>query len=232
MRKISCLPVIVLLLTFLNSAISAKILFEDDFEGNDFDDKWVVVVGNWEVKKVDGNTVAAHDVLGPGSETILIRDMIFDDFIAEVRMRHVSDNAGAQIYWATNEGPENASGEGYLFGENASGDTIRWYRVTGGSPELQDEIPNIDIAPDTWTWFKVRVEGSHAEMWYKREGKDNDYILAFDVDDLDEYDKGAIATWVGNEVLIDDVLVTDLQGAAVEPIDGLVSTWGRIKSGH
>ena len=169
MKKISCLWIIVLLLACFGGTISAKILFSDDFEGGDFEKKWVIVVGNWEVKKVDGNNVAWHD--GPGSETILIKDMVFDDFIVEMRIRHVSDSAGAQIYWRTNEGPGNASGDGYIFGENASGNTIRWYRVSGGNPVLQEEIPNIDISPDTWTWFKVKMEGAHAEMWYKREGQ-------------------------------------------------------------
>ena len=227
MREMVCLSAVVLLLTF-NGTVNAKILFQDDFEGDDFDDKWIIVVGNWEVREVDGNSVAWHD--GPGSETILIRDMIFDNFIAEMRVLHVSDSAGAQIYWATDEGPGNSSGNGYLFGEDASGNTIRWYRVNGGNPVLQDQIPNIDITPDTWTWFKVRAEGSRAEMWYRREGKDDEYTLAFDVNELDEYEDGAIATWMGGEVLVDDVLVTDLKGVAVEPGDGLVSAWGSIKS--
>lgn len=228
MRRMLCFLIAVLLVGFLNFSIGAKILFQDDFEGDDFDDKWHIVAGTWEVREVDGNNAAWHS--GPGSETILIKDMIFDDFIAEMRILHISDDAGAQIYWATNEGPGNAAGEGYIFGEDAAGDTIRWYRVAGGSPTLADEIPGIEIAPDTWTWFKIRVEDSSAKMWYKREGKDKDYILAFEVDDLDEYDKGAIATWVGQEVLVDDFLITDLKGAAVEPDNGLTSTWGEVKS--
>ena len=226
-RSILVILSVVFLLVFLSGTVTAKILFQDDFEGKDCEDNWVIVIGDWQFKDVDGNGVAWHD--GAGSETILIKDMIFDDFIAELRILHISDSAGAQIYWNTNEGAGNAAGEGYLFGEDASGDTIRWYRVSGGSPTLQDQFA-VDISPDTWTWFKVRMEGTRAQMWYKREGKDEDYILAFDVDDLDEYEDGAIGTWFGGEALVDDFLVTDLKGAAVEACDKLISAWGKIKS--
>ena len=226
-RTMLCLWVAVLLVACFGGEVGAAILFQDDFEGNDFEDKWVVVVGQWEVREVDGNQVAWH--AGPGSETILIKDMIFGDFIAEMRMLHVTDDAGMQIYWATNEGPDNAAGDGYIFGEDAAGDKVRWYKVAGGSPTLEEEIVDIEIAPDTWTWFKLKVESTHAQMWYKREGKDADYILAFETNDLTEHHEGAIGTWVGQESLIDDVLVTDLQTTSVEPGDGLATTWAGIK---
>ena len=29
---------------------------------------------------------------------------------------------------------------------------------------MQEELNDIDITPDIWTWFKVRMDGAHAEM--------------------------------------------------------------------
>ncbi|MBD3183086.1 hypothetical protein GF312_12400 [Candidatus Poribacteria bacterium] len=223
------LPVLLgFFLIFVCDTAKADLLFEDDFEDGSFGNKWDIVIGNWEVVKVDGNHAARH-IGDSGSETIVIRDMIFDDFIAEMRILHVSDSSGAQMYWRTNEGPGNAAGNGYIFGENALDNIIRWYRVADGSPTIQDKITDIDITPDTWTWFKVRIEGSHAQMWYKREDKDEDYILAFEVDDLNEYQEGTIGTWVGGEVLIDDVRVADLKGFVVEPYSHVEGAWGNIK---
>lgn len=226
----SCLCVAVLLSAYCSGTINGKTLFEDDFEGDDFAAKWDIVAGNWEVREIDGNHAVWHD--GGGSETIVIKDMVFDDFIVEMRILHVSDSAGAHIYFRTNEGPDNDSGDGYLHGEDAGINVIRWFRVTAGSPAVQEELNDIDITPDTWTWFKVRMENNRAEMWYRREGKDDDYILAYEANDLDEYDEGGIGTWVGGEVLFDDVLVTDLEGAPVEPGGKLANIWGKIKSRH
>ena len=185
---------------------SADMLFWDDFETGDLH-RWTVVNGDWDVIRVDGNRVAR---LKGGAEfgVINIRDLAVTDFSMRVRLRHVSGDDGANIYFYNNRTQENIGSDlGYWFGISGALDAIGWGESIGGSLRLSDIV--VSETPLTWVELGLSLLDRRASMAVMREGVDQGFIPLFEVGPLATYNDAESLGLVvaGREVWVDDVLV-------------------------
>ena len=189
------------------SIASADILFWDDFESGTLD-KWTVVNGAWDVVRVDGNRVAR---LKAGAEfgAINIWDLTVAGFSMQVRLRHVSGDDGANIYFYNNRVHDNIGADlGYWFGISGALDAIGWGESVGGALRLNDIVVS-ETPLDSWVQLRLSLIDRRASMAVMREVVDEGFIPLFDVGPLVAHDAaeslGLVAA--GREVWVDDVLV-------------------------
>ena len=202
------------------SASFGKTLFEEDFEKGIDEDVWNPHE-TWEV--VDG----ALDWVAPAARCVgyTVRDDFTDFFIfADIK---IGTNAAFAVR-------VQDDGSFYMFQHDHldKPDCIWWHTFSHGD-YVVDTIPaEIQLEAGKWYQWKLIAEGYHFELYLAELGKELELAGTWD-DKEKTFDSGAIGFWQhGGETLYDNVLVTDLKGAAVDYKDSLPTTWGKIKSGY
>lgn len=221
-KSLTFLPFLAsLLMLVCASASVGKTLFEEDFDKG-IDKKVWNPHENWKV--VDG----ALDWVAPNAWSVgyTVRDDFTDFFMfSDVK---IGTNAAFIVRVKDDKSY-------YMFQYDLTGDpnVIWWHTFSPKLPNgyVVDNLP-AEIVPKTGKWYhwKLIAQGYHFELYLAELGKELE--LAGKWDDKEKtFDGGAIGFWqYGGETLYDNVLVTDLKGAAVDYKDRLPTTWGKIKS--
>ena len=214
------LPFLAFLLMLICAPASfSKVLFEEDFEEGIDEDVWNPHA-TWEV--ADGVldwTVSAFSV------GYTVRDDFTDFFMfvdckesASLAFRVQDDMEFYMVqYWE---------------------DELWWHIFSGGNVLIDANIPvetpfkeTPEGGLDGWFRYKLIAEGYHFELYLAELGEELELAGTWD-DETEAHESGAIGFWEGgtDHGLYDNLLVTDLEGAAVDYRDSFSTTWGNIKS--
>ena len=202
------------------SASFSAVLFEEDFEEGIDENVWNPHEA-WE--EADG----VLDWVAPGAFCLgyTVRDDFTDFFMfADV-------NVGNDVAFAVRvQDDQNYYMFQYDLGTNPN--SFWWCIYSNGDFALIEELP-AQISPELGKWYQMQLiaEGHHFEVYLGELGQELELSGTWD-DEAETFDSGSIGFWqyVG-ENLYDNILVTDLAGAAVVSKNGgLPTTWGNIKS--
>jgi len=218
------LPFLALLLMLVCASASVgKTLFEEDFEKGIDENVWNAHE-SWKV--VDG--VLDFATASGWNIGYTVKDD-FTDFFMFADVKEVSDGATAGFAVRVQD-DQNYYMFQYSFREDPN--VLWWHIFKDGNLLSVDQTP-IEIQPlepDEWYRWKLIAKGYHFELYMDK--SDKELKLAGTWDDKNEtFDSGAIGFWEdgGEHGQYDNVLVTDLMGAAVDYKDSLPTTWGVVK---
>ena len=213
----------------LQGSVSAKILFEDDFEAETLGEepsKWVYdPLG--EIKDiaqiiedpVEGDKCMSH------YGAYLVGEETWADYIVEWDWMRMDIGRNDAVNFRCQD-----SKNFYHLSPRAGGITIVLYRCEEGG---YTEIAKANWAHESGIWYRVQltISGSQFSVKIKKKG---DEISFDDLEPILEatdktYDSGMFSTYLWGP--IDDVLITDLEGVAVsKSSDSLAVTWGLVKT--
>ena len=199
------------------------VLFEDDFEGKIDENKWDLPPA-WKIDK------GALDADG-GEVGITVKND-FTDFEL-----YCDFNMVAPLYAAEFVLRAQDKGNCYMFQIVADNRHQFWNHIgVGGQWQILDKDKVADksgVNPKLGEWYSVKivVEGNRFDYYYNQRGKE--LKLAFTWED-DTFKKGAIGfrEGGGEHCLYDNLVVTTIGGAAVDPHKSLPTSWGQIKNGY
>jgi hypothetical protein len=216
-------------------AVRAAVV-KDDFESGKLD-RWTPVTGQWEIVREDGNRVLKSVPDGLTEFRALnLASSVIGDFTFEARIRQVSQDHGANLYFRHNQTPENrVIHTGYWFGISGALAAVGWGTWDHGEQTVDDVM----LSPVALDWVKLRLEatGVKISMWIQREGVDDELALVFELEDIAaetglDLREGRLGFDVaGNEVWIDDVAI-DGRSLDVAPSGKSAVSWGAVKSGR
>jgi len=214
------LPFLALLLMLVCASASfGKTLFEEDFEKGIDEDVWNPHE-TWEV--VDG----VLDWTAP--EAWSVGYTVKNDFTNFFMFADIKIGTNAAFAVRVQDDQNY-----YMFQYDIAWDPnlTFWHRFINGNVEVE-ELP-VEISPevDKWYRWKLIAEGYHFELYIGESDEELELAGTWD-DEGETFDSGAIGFWqYGGETFYDNVLVTDLKGAAVvNKRNGLATLWGKIKS--
>ena len=101
-----------------------------------------------------------------------------------VRLRQVSGDDGANIYFSNNRTSDNIGLDlGYWFGISGALDAIGWGENIGGGLRLYDIVVS-ETPLDSWVQLALSLLDGRAAMSVMREGVDEGFVPLFDVGPL------------------------------------------------
>jgi len=214
-----------LLMLVCASASVGKTLFEEDFEKGIDKDVWNAHE-SWKV--VDG--VLDFATASGWNLGYTVKDD-FTDFIMFADVKECSDGATAGFAIRVQDDQNY-----YMFQHSFREDpNVLWWHIfkDGNFTVEQTPIKTQPPEPDEWYRWKLIAKGYHFELYIGKSDKDLKLTGTWD-DKNKTFDRGAIGFWEdgGEHGQYDNVLVTDLEGAAVDYKDSLPTIWGRIKNGY
>jgi len=216
-----------------NSTLSAEVLFGDDFEQDNFDEKWTTF-SNWKVKGKGGNRFA-EKLDEAGQVDLEIKDFVLKaPFSLQMRLNQVGADAGAHVAVYTLRNPFM----GYIYGFN-NGGAVEFNDIGGKRGRV---VFAWKVGADTWVTYKIQAEiGAigfikSAKCYYQIEGE-KDFTLSHEIKDVGiEHKEVFIGLWVGSTVRVDDVYVWEGVNKSLEEAltvfshRKLSTFWGTIKN--
>ena len=212
------------------------VVIKDNFESGKLD-RWTPINGQWDIVREDGNRVLKSVPDGLTEfRTLNLASGVVGDFTFEARVRQVSQDHGANLYFRHNQTPENlVDHTGYWFGISGGLAAVGWGTWNQGAQTVDDIL----WSPVPLDWVKLRLEatGGKISMWVQREGVDDDLTLAFELEDIAaetglDLKEGRLGFNVaGNEVWIDDVAI-EIRSLDVEVSGKSAVSWGTLKRGR
>lgn len=223
---------VVLVLAFclsLNQIASAKILFEDDFEGEqmgkepskwDYDPAAEVT----DVAEIIEDPVEGDKCLSRYGGYVVKDSKEWKDYVVEFDWMFTEAGSNESVAFRYQD-----ANKFYQLSKRGDMQSINIYMYNGAWNQIVSGIFPVDI--NTWYRVQLKVEGPAFTVRMKEK---EDQTAFSDVDPVVEiedntYDKGGFSTAYYGP--IDDVVIGESEAdiLAVEPASKLSTTWGRIK---
>lgn len=149
-------------------------------------------------------------------------------FTMEASIWQRTRDHGANLYFYNNSIEQNVGFDsGLWFGFSGYQNAIGWGDMVEGEQTLLQFV-NSDVELDYWVRLKLVVSAKGVQMWSRREGIDDDFVLLFGLEGTVSTEGNTrLGLLVGGlEAWVDDVIVYDHTG----PTAVAGSTWGEVKA--
>ena len=225
MSRLSMLAFILSALMLIITSVclgAGEILFQEDFEAEDFDeDKWIPDE-TWSI--VDGVLDIANDSGGWPVGYTVKNDFTDFEFSADFKMS--GGTCSSFVLRAQNDTEYN------MVQFCRPNDNTVWWHTFAGGDYIVDQIPiESDLIPEAEVWYSVKfvVEGDLFTLYAGERGEELELANSWQ---NDSYASGSIGFWTccGEHIQYDNVLVTTIGfSLSVSPECALSTTWGSMK---
>ena len=199
-----------------------EILFQEDFEADDFDENKWVPDASWSI--VDGVLVISKDAGGWPVGYTARNDFTDFEFSADFK---ISGGACSSFLF------RGQSDTDYYMAQfcQPNDNTVWWHKFAGGAYVVEQVPMESDLIPEPEVWYSVKfvAEGEDFTLYIAEQGEELELANSWQDD---TYNEGSIGFWTccNENTQYDNVLVTTVGYVQpVSPEGNLSTAWGSIK---